>query len=185
MTSTKLILSGFMLLIFAQLCARNPPAHHIGESYGGGIVFYIYDNGTHGLIAATSDQNMGIPWYNGMTRYAGTEADGLGAGAKNTGIIVSKLLPDDEKGNFAAKVCADYSVKAGGATYTGWYLPSKFELNLLFGQRKLVGGFANTNYWSSTEYKTNSVWIQYFGTGHRHISNSEAYANAVRAIRAF
>jgi len=185
MKPTKLILSGFMLLISAQLSARNQPTHHIGEKYGGGIVFYVYDNGAHGLIAATADQNMGIPWYNGLTRYAGTETDGLGAGAKNTEIIVSKLLPDDEKGNFAAKVCADYSVRVDGTTYRGWYLPSKFELNLLFGQRKLVGGFANTNYWSSTEYKTNSVWIQYFGTGHQHISNSEAYANAVRAIRAF
>jgi len=26
--------------------------HHIGEKYGGGIVFYVYDGGLHGLIAA-------------------------------------------------------------------------------------------------------------------------------------
>ncbi|HEY5591667.1 MAG TPA: hypothetical protein VIK55_11690, partial [Paludibacter sp.] len=32
--------------------ATIPTAHTIGESYGGGIVFYIYDNGQHGLIAA-------------------------------------------------------------------------------------------------------------------------------------
>ena len=38
------------------------PAHTIGESYGGGIVFYVYDGGQHGLIAATSDQSAGIQW---------------------------------------------------------------------------------------------------------------------------
>ncbi len=31
--------------------------HYIGESYGGGIVFYVYDNGQHGLIASTADQS--------------------------------------------------------------------------------------------------------------------------------
>ncbi|MEO6405797.1 MAG: hypothetical protein ABIY51_14985, partial [Ferruginibacter sp.] len=38
--------------------------HYIGESYGGGIVFYVYDNGQHGLIAATADQSTGIQWAN-------------------------------------------------------------------------------------------------------------------------
>ena len=42
--------------------------HFIGESYGGGIVFYVYDNGQHGLIAATADQSTGIQWYNGIVR---------------------------------------------------------------------------------------------------------------------
>ena len=36
-----------------------PPntTHTIGDSYGGGIVFYVYDGGQHGLIAATTDQS--------------------------------------------------------------------------------------------------------------------------------
>ncbi|MDR3711986.1 MAG: DUF1566 domain-containing protein [Puia sp.] len=161
------------------------PAHSIGEKYGGGVVFYISDEGQHGLIAATADQNPGIPWYNGLTRHAGSESDGLGAGVTNTKAIVAALIRDDANGRFAARVCADYSVKSGGIAYADWYLPSKFELNLLFLQKKMVGGFANTNYWSSTEYKTNSVWIQEFGSGHQRVSNSESYANAVRAIRAF
>jgi hypothetical protein len=29
--------------------------HHIGETYGGGKVFYVYDGGLHGLIAALAD----------------------------------------------------------------------------------------------------------------------------------
>ena len=34
--------------------------HFIGESYGGGIVFWVDATGQHGLIAATSDQSTGI-----------------------------------------------------------------------------------------------------------------------------
>ena len=36
--------------------------HYIGESYGGGIVFYVDDSGQHGLIATTSDQSAGASW---------------------------------------------------------------------------------------------------------------------------
>ena len=63
--------------------------HYIGESFGGGIVFYVYDNGKHGLIAATSDQSRGIRWNGGLNKYTNTRAraDGVGAGLKNTAII--------------------------------------------------------------------------------------------------
>ena len=33
--------------------------HKIGESYGGGIIFYVSDDGQHGLIAAKADQGSG------------------------------------------------------------------------------------------------------------------------------
>ena len=160
-------------------------AHFIGEHFGGGIVFYVDEKGHHGLIAASNDQNPGIPWYNGLTRLVGTLPDGLGSGALNTELIINKLLPDDENGNFAAKACADYTVKVGKTTYNDWFLPSKFELDLLYHQKAKVGGFTNSNYWSSNEYQSNSVWTQNFGNGLQHISNSEAYANAVRAVRSF
>jgi len=104
--------------------------HYIGESYGGGIVFYIYDNGQHGLIAAIADQSSGIAWYNGTYRITGTSGDGLNAGAMNTAMIVATQMADDPNGNFPAKVCADYAVSVGGVTYGDWYLPSKYELNL-------------------------------------------------------
>ena len=52
-------------------------------------------------------------------------------------------MSDNQNGNFAAKVCADYSIAAGGVTYGDLYLPSKYELNLLFLQHSVVGGFPN------------------------------------------
>ena len=158
--------------------------HFIGESYGGGIVFYVYDNGQHGLIAATADQSTSIQWYNGINRNTGTTGDGLGAGAMNTAMIVATQIADNQAGNFAAKVCADYSITVGGVTYGDWYLPSKHELNLLYIQKAMVGGFANNYYWSSTEYGINVAWLQLFYDGSQFYY-SKNFTDYVRAVRAF
>jgi hypothetical protein len=160
------------------------PVHFIGDSYGGGIVFYVYDNGQHGLIAATADQSTGIQWYNGTFRYTGTTGDGLYAGAMNTAMIVATQMADNQTGNFAAKVCAEYSVTDGGITYGDWYLPSKHELNLLYLQKTVVGGFANDFYWSSTEVDDFFAWELYFGDGTQYPPNKIG-AYYVRAVRAF
>ena len=162
--------------------------HSIGESYGGGIVFYVYDGGKHGLIAASSDQSTGIRWYGGGS-FTNTRAraDGVGAGFKNTAIIIANQGAVD--GNaFAATVCNEYSVTAGGVTYGDWYLPSRHELNLLYIQKVAgtVGGFATNNvlYWSSTEENASYAGVQNFTDGVQSI-DGKLFTNYVRAIRAF
>jgi hypothetical protein len=102
----------------------------------------------------------------------------------NTAMIVATQMADDQTGNFAAKVCADYSVTVGGVTYGDWYLPSKYELNLLYAQRVAVGGFASATYWSSTEYHSTNAFVFYFGTGGTDYY-SKAIFYRVRAVRAF
>lgn len=160
-------------------------AHYIGESYGGGIVFYVYEGGAHGLIAATTDQNTAISWYNGINKVTGATGDGIGAGAMNTAIIISTQISDNQTGNFAAKVCADYTLTVDGVTYGDWYLPSKKELYLLYLQKAVVGGFPESmNYWSSTEGGNASAWGMYFYFGSQN-NNDKFNGNAVRAIRAF
>ena len=119
----------------------GPARLEIGLVYQGGIIFWLDATGQHGLIAAPDDQSTGITWYNETYKYTGSTGDGLYAGAMNTAMIVSAQLPDYQGGNFAAKVCADYSYTYGGVTYGDWYLPSKYELNLLYLQKDLVGGF--------------------------------------------
>ena len=95
---------------------------------------------------------------------------------------------------YAALVAANYSIQddgtslcTGAATetcYGDWYLPSKFELNLLYAQKSVVGGFANSYYWSSTEASSTSAWLQNFRRGIQ--TNFNKYdANRVRAVRAF
>ena len=157
--------------------------HYIGESYGGGKVFYVYDNGKHGLIAATSDQSTGIRWYGGSNTNTRARADGVGAGLKNTALIIANQGAVD--GNaFAATVCNEYSVTVDGVTYGDWYLPSKNELNLLYLQKSVVGGFASNVYWSSTEYASISAWYQDFGNGDQYL-DFKVVAFYVRAVRAF
>jgi len=158
--------------------------HYIGESYGGGIVFYVYDSGQHGLIAATADQGSVIQWYNGTFKTTGTSGDGLNAGAMNTAMIVATQMADNQSGNFAAKVCEDYSVTMGGVTYGDWYLPSQYELNLLYQQRAVVGGFANNFYWSSSEYDAYSAWAQNCNSGGQG-NYDKTNSLYVRAVRAF
>ncbi|MBE9510953.1 MAG: DUF1566 domain-containing protein [Bacteroidetes bacterium] len=178
----NLIISGSGTIVEPYLL--NTRTHYIGEQFGGGIVFYVYDNGQHGLIAPTADQDPGIEWYNGIKRYTNTSGDGLGAGAMNTSLIIALQTTDNQVGNFAAKVCADYSVTVDGVTYGDWYLPSKHELDLLFNQKTIVGGFANDYYWSSTEFSSHSAWSQNFSIGFQYnLDKSLPYG--VRAIRAF
>ena len=99
-------------------------------------------------------------------------------------------------GNFAALVAANYSIRADGVTtagcaapatatcYSDWYLPSAYELILLYREKTVVGGFANNYYWSSSEYASNSAWIEDFGYGSQgHYRKDQAYP--VRAVRAF
>jgi hypothetical protein len=159
--------------------------HKIGETYGGGKVFYVYDGGLHGLIAALADQSDGIQWYNGIDKVTGATGDGVGAGAMNTAMIVAAQIDDTPGGNFAAKLCADYSVTgADGVTYGDWYLPSKAELNLLYLQRYVVGGFVYDNYWSSTEWNFDFAGLVDFTSGEQP-DYPKHYVLSVRAIRAF
>lgn len=158
--------------------------HYISEGYGGGIVFYIYDHGQHGLIAATEDQSTGVQWYNGTYRITGTTGDGVNAGSMNTAIIVAAQMADNQGNNFAAKVCADYSVTIFDVTYGDWYLPAKYELNLLYQQREVVGGFLYDFYWSSSEWDANAACGQDFNNGYQGIYTKNDGQN-VRAVRAF
>jgi hypothetical protein len=162
----------------------NDSIHKIGDSYGGGIVFFLYDNGRHGLIAATADQSTNsMRWSAGTNTNTMAHADGVSAGKTNTAIIIANQGYGDGA-TYAARVCTEYSVTVGGVTYGDWYLPSKYELNLLYQQKSLVGGFASAWYWSSTEDDTNDAWTVFLGS-YGQTYGGKASTWSVRAIRAF
>ncbi|MBK7712962.1 MAG: hypothetical protein IPJ37_20025 [Bacteroidales bacterium] len=81
-------------------------------------------------------------------------------------------------------MCADFSITVDGVTYGDWYLPSKYELGLLFSQKDLIGGFNNDVYWSSTEFSSITSWSQNFSNG-KQVNLSKTLPYSVRAIRAF
>lgn len=75
---------------------------------------------------------------------------------------------------------------ADGKEFSDWRLPTKRELNLMYGvysgsnAASLNSGF----YWSSTEYDINTAWAQYFNDGSQNNYNKGSTTN-VRAVRAF
>jgi hypothetical protein len=73
--------------------------------------------------------------------------------------------------------------------YSDWYLPSKDELNKLYLNKTAVGGFADDDYWSSSEYYadhewSSRAWYQFFGEFYQNSTYKDAL-NRVRAVRAF
>jgi hypothetical protein len=54
------------------------PTLTIGQSYQGGIIFWLDATGQHGLIAATADQSASMRWYAGTNTYTMALADLFG-----------------------------------------------------------------------------------------------------------
>ena len=163
----------------------------IGDSYQGGIIFWLDATGQHGLIAATTDQSTSMRWSAGTYAWTMAKADGVGAGKANTAIIIANQGYGDGA-TYAARICNEYSVTVGGVTYGDLYLPSKYELNLMYmniGQGNLlglgnVGGFDGGIYWSSTEDHYNRAWTQNFGMGLSFPVGKDVTLR-VRPVRAF
>ncbi|WGK94286.1 MULTISPECIES: hypothetical protein [Flavobacterium] len=147
--------------------------HYVGESYGGGIVFYTYDNGAHGLIVATSEigdlgpesstSTTGIT-FGGNGIWTGAYRYGVGGGLENTSVIISKNSNSNTQyfnysrttnTLYAALSASQYLPGGTQSMYYGdWYLPSKGELELLWNNRLLISGSGYNpahEYWSSTE----------------------------------
>ena len=61
----------------------------------------------------------------------------------------------------------------------------KDELNLLYQNRDVVGGFANDKYWSSTEYSHDGMWVCRFNDGSQGAYHKDQFNFYVRAVRAF
>ena len=156
-------------------------AHYLGESFGGGIVFYVYDNGKHGLIVSTEDQGTEVKWYNGTYSTTNAFRDGVNAGLLNT----ERIILSQGAGNYAAQIAANY--KGGG--FGDWYLPSAYELGLLHIQRALF--FTGSNvmyyYYSSNENPSNNMQVMCYRFSNALYNTYLLKLNTlrVRAIRAF
>jgi hypothetical protein len=151
-------------------------AFHIGQSYGGGIIFWLDASGQHGLIAATSDQ--GYTWWGDRYYYAtGATGTAIGTGSVNTTKIIAV---QGTKYTYAARLCRDY--RGGG--YSDWFLPSKDEIYQLYLQKSVVGGFIRGGYYSSSEFDHTLAWQKYFYNDNATTTHKDRY-DGVRAIRAF
>jgi hypothetical protein len=145
---------------------------YIGQSYRGGIIFYIDGTGLNGLIAATSNQVAAEWGCHGTLIGTSTE---IGTGQANTTAIVNGC----SQAGIAARICNDLELNG----YSDWFLPSQDELNQMYLQKTVIGGFSYTMYSSSSEYDASDVWIQHFGNGGMWIG-SRVSPHDVRAVRA-
>ncbi len=153
------------------ITSQTLPGYCIGQSYGGGKIFYI-DEGW-GMIAAISDQGY-IPWGCDGTIIPGTST-AIGTGQANTIAILNGCNTDW----IAARLCDDLVLNG----YSDWFLPSKEELTQLYNNRSVINGLEGP-YWSSSQYNDWDAWYldSYFGN---FSSYWKAYSFNVRAIRTF
>ncbi len=155
----------------------EPSTPYLGQSYAGGIVFYVDGTGLHGLVAAPSDQGRFTWGCQGTSVPTGTA---VGTGASNTAAIVGSC----GEASFAAKVADGLTL--GG--YTDWFMPSLDELVLMRTNLHLkeLGGFeAWGRYWSSTQADATSALGTYYLVYPDMIGYSKSSTNLLRAARAF
>jgi len=153
---------------------------YIGQSYCGGIIFYIDGTGQHGLIAATSNLST-AQWGCQGTLIAGAAGTAIGTGNQNTMAIMAVC----STAGIAARLCGD--LVSGG--YSDWYLPSKDELNQLYINKAAVGIFATDRHYTSSSQSGeaggyNFAWRQDFIDG-TPWSYWKSVVHHVRAIRSF
>lgn len=120
-----------------------------------------------------------------LSRVTNATGDGVGAGKMNTSLIIAMQTNDNTAGSFAALLCANLVITSGGVDYGDWYLPSKYELNLMFLQKATIGNFTNNIYWSSTEVSNVFAWLQRFSDGIQFNNSTKGIQYSVRAVRAF
>jgi len=152
------------------------PVHYIGEEFGGGIIFYIWSGGTHGLISMKTDGPK-LEW-GCVGSLIGTTKSDIGSGKQNT-INICKSCTDI---NIVAKYCNDLIFD----NYNDWFLPSRDELVLLYNRRNIIGNFFDDlAYWSSSEFSNNDGFSQYFISGYGYSNQWKNWQQRVRAIREF
>jgi hypothetical protein len=152
----------------------------IGDTLQGGIVFYV--NGSNGLIAAPSNIDSVLYWGCYGTEIADAFGSAIGTGNANTMAIAAGCSDL----NIAAKACADLVLSG----YDDWYLPSIDELELMNDNlyKAGLGGFdlnLGAQYWSSTQYNSNSAYNYDFSIDFVSGAGSKNWTFQVRPIRSF
>jgi uncharacterized protein (TIGR02145 family) len=147
----------------------------IGQSYGGGIIFYIDGTGQHGLISATTDQSTNATWGCEGTYINGTST-AIGTGQANT----TRIINGCSSAGIAARICNDLVLNG----FSDWFLPSRDELSQMFLNKNVIGGFTDEEYWSSSQVSYLQSFSINFNVGN-YSAPHKLDPLYVRAIRAF
>jgi hypothetical protein len=155
----------------------------------GGFIFYDNPNyaadGWRYLEAAPFDQSAGARWGCFRRLIPGARGTAVGSGRQNTTDMIAACT---ERGS-AAELCTTLTVNG----VTGWFLPSRDELALMYRNLRAVGvgnfGDAgvtdNFTYWASSQNTADmAAHIDFADLGRLH-GDDKDFPRRVRAIRAF
>ena len=113
--------------------------------------------------------------WSGITSSLVTTGLAIGTGYANTSAMITQSNVAGKAGTVAR------GFQGGGKT--DWFLPSRDELNEMYSQRTIIGGFNTHWYWSSSEDSGSSAKHQYFpGLAGAF---SKTFSGSVRPVRAF
>jgi len=197
-------------LNYANQLAVTTPAvspYSFGQYYAGGYIFYIDTTGLHGLVCDTSDLSYtltdssgivttydSIPWCianpNVVSLNNGTAIGTDSANTLNILITFDSLTSSNfDSLRTQLLPIAAYVCRYGHNGDTTWYLPSKDELNLMYGNlaARGYGNFTQGSYWSSSDSLSDFkiyAWAQYFVDGNQYVFN-ETLPLYVRAVHKF
>ncbi len=168
--------------------------YEIGDFAQGGIIFWLDGTKQHGLVCSKVNQgSSNMRWYAGTHTSTMALGNGLFAGKMNTAIIIANQGIGDST-TYAARICNELQVTEDGNVYGDWYLPSTYELNLMYQNSYLISLVALENggepfvwtsfYLSSTEINSTFVWGQLFFNGNQAPLGKHNPVS-LRAIRAF
>ena len=162
---------------WAETASFSVRRYEVGDTGpAGGIVFYDKGDDSGGwryLEAWTSDE--GTCRWKTIAYATNTYGGGIGRGYINTYTVLTGTQHP----------AAEVARNATHGGFNDWFLPSRDELNLMYQQREVIGGFAPVFYWSSTDAGTFWASGKSFGHDrHQYFDSSTAW-NQVRLIRAF
>jgi hypothetical protein len=179
-----------------------PPAtdqvYRVGDTGpAGGIIFYVNpgaDAGWTYLEAAPDSTEATASWSISQRIPTNPIKDsrGIGMGKPNSDYIMEEAWKLGGGWGWAAQLCDELEVNG----FDDWFLPSRDELNIMWGalHRRGRGGFKDEWYWSSTPSNDagSRIWMINFADGSQRegipdVWNSDNWSQQyrLRAIRQF
>lgn len=153
--------------------------HYPGERLLGGIVTYIDETGSHGLLTSISHQITAVQWNDSFNRIP------ISLFEENAHLPVDRYQLLILKGNntsYATRMARHYCVNANGETIRGWRIPSLSELLSILQDPILGASFKSGSAWGFTD-KDTIYWLFMLENNPQNQQNPENYY--IRLVREF
>jgi hypothetical protein len=164
------------------------PAYVLGGvGQGGGKIFY--DAGSTlswGRYLEMATSSTSPAWTDAYVEWSGNTdgftytATAIGTGKTNTNLVIA----NNSTANRAMTVTRAYTGGGYSGASTGWFTPSKDELNQLWLNGGWPTGFTGATYWSSSEVDNYYAHYHNLSSGYP-TTGAKYYQLYVRAVRSF